>query len=196
MSWLSEESLLLAKNWDTVEEIFEAEQRLRRELATLLHSVEREVSKRDWWQRGWVFVRHHDTQVYISHSKWQVDDVYTVWIGVEDFTPRSVFGMDSPPTLYVWVTRKQYELAQALAREIEEIEAEVLGELDHRISGYVVKHSVSKCLPEEVDEFAARTRHQIAEFFAHYAQVLWQLDGVIEDYLKYHSMVGTADNPE
>jgi hypothetical protein len=196
MSWLSEESLLLAKNWDTVEAIFEAEQRLRRELTSILHTVEQELSKREWWKDGWVFVRHQDSQVYVSQVKWQVGDVYTVWIGVEGFAPRAIFGMESPPMLYVWVARKEYELAQALAREIEKIEEEVLGELDHRATGYVVKHGVSKCLPEEVDGYAERVCHQIVEFFAHYAQVLWQLDGIIEDYLENRGAVSTADDLE
>ena len=170
MSWLSEESLLLVRNWDTFEDILKAEKRLRGELSHLLLSVES-------------FVQYREDQVYISREEWQVDDTFLVWIGVEAFAPERVFGTQSSPQLYVWVARNQCDLAQTLAEAIEAREGEPLGEVDHRQSGYVVKHSVQKCLPEKVGEFDNIVSRQISDFFAHYARVLSRFEGVIRDHV-------------
>ena len=66
MSWLSEESLLLVRNWDTFEDILKAEKRLRGELSHLLFSIESNLRHHDWWEDGWHFVQHREDQVYIS----------------------------------------------------------------------------------------------------------------------------------
>jgi hypothetical protein len=185
MSVFSEESLLLIKNWDTVEDILKAHERLGEELASLLLSIESELARYDWWSRdGWTFVPYQRLQVYISNQKWRLPSGnFAVWIGVEGFTSSAIFGMGSPPTLYVWVGGKQYDLARILAERIEESEGEVLGDIDRRESGYAVKHAVRKCLPEEAEGFDEVVRSQISDFFVHYAKVLWRLDAVIEAYL-------------
>lgn len=183
MSWLSEESLLLARNWDTFEDILKAEKRLLGELSHLLLSIESNLSQHDWWEDGWHFVPHREDQVYISRKEWQVDGTFLVWIGVEAFTPERVFGTQSSPQLYVWVARNQYGLAQILANAIEASKGEKLGEVDHSQTAYVVKHSVQKCLPEKVEEFDIIVSRQITDFFAHYARVLSRLDGVIRDHI-------------
>jgi hypothetical protein len=181
MSWLSEESLLLAENWDTVEDILKAKDRLGSELSKLLLSVESELSRHDWWGDGWRFIQYRENQVYVSREDWRLDGAFLVWIGVEMFGPEGLFGTASSPQLYVWVGRKQHDLAQTLAEAIEESEGETLGEIDHRETGYVVKHPVQKCVPGEVEGFDDVVRGQIAEFFAHYAKVLSRFDGMIQD---------------
>jgi hypothetical protein len=183
MSWLSEESLLLVRNWDTFEDILKAEKRLRGELSHLLFSIESNLRQHDWWEDGWHFVQHREDQVYISREEWQVDGTFLVWIGVEAFTPERVFGTQSSPQLYVWVARNQCDLAQTLAEAIEASEGEPLGEIDHRQTRYVVKHPVQTCLPEKVEEFDDIVSRQIADFFAHYARGLSRFDGVIQDHI-------------
>lgn len=183
MSWMCEESRLLVTNWDTVEAIFEAEQRLRSELTTLLHSVEPELAKYDWWQNGWAFVRYQDAQIYISNKRWQTGGSFVLWIGVEGFTPGRIFGSESPPSLYVWLSSNRSDLSQALVKALDNDDGEVFGELCSGASRYVVRQAVTKCLPEEADWFAERAREQIVDFFAHYAQALWRLDEAIQGFL-------------
>ena len=152
---------------------------------SLLHSIESELAEHEWWQDGWVFVRYSEGQVYISHRVWQVADQFAVWIGVEGFIPDKIFGLESAPDLYVWVTHHcGGGLAQKLAQELEKLEEEPLGEIDHRASRYVVRHSVRKCLPEEAEGFGQTVCRQIADFFTHYARVLRGLDEVILDHKK------------
>lgn len=95
MTRLSEESLLLIENWDTVEDILKAVDRLKGEISSVLHSVESELVTQDWWQDGWCFVPHRNNQVYISKESWRSKG-YVVWIGVERFDPERLFG-SSPP---------------------------------------------------------------------------------------------------
>jgi hypothetical protein len=180
MAWLSEESLLLAENWDTVEDILKAKDRLGGELSKLLLSVESELGQHDWWQDGWRFIQYRENQVYISREDWRLNGTLLVWIGVEMFDPERLFGTASSPQLYVWIARKQHDLAQALADAIEGSEGETLGDVDHRETGYVVKQPVQKCAPEEVEGFDDLVRQQIAGFFAHYAKVLSRFDGMIQ----------------
>lgn len=184
MSWLSEESRLLVENWDTVEAIFEAEQRLRSELTALLYSVEGELARYDWWHDGWVFVRYQDAQVYIAHQNWQRGDSFAIWIGVEGVTPQNIFGTGSPPQLYVWINRKDHSWASTLLQALKEDEEDVLGELDHKANRYLVRHAVTKYLPEEDGDFAGRARQQIAGFFAHYARALVKRDGIIQEHTR------------
>lgn len=179
----SEESILLVKNWDTVRDIFEAEKQLRRELSYLLLTIESELIRNDWWRDAWVFVKYQESQVYISNQNWRSNDELVVWIGVEGFVPERIFGMELPPTLYVWVSGKRYDLAQMLAEQIEKSEYEILGEIDHRSSGYVVKHAVRKCLPEEIEEFGEFVHKQILDFFIHYAKTIGRFDRIIKNYL-------------
>ena len=184
MVWLSEESLLLAKNWETVDDILRAKKRLCEEMSSLLLSLERELIQQHWWGDGWTFVRYQEAQVYISHQEWWSEGQFLVWIGVEGFTPERVFGTESPPTLYVWIANRQHDLAQLLAEAIEEKTGDVLGEIDRRATGYVIKHAVLKCLPGEVEGYAEAVHQQIIEFFAYYAKVLQKHKELIQDRIE------------
>lgn len=184
MAVFSEESRLLIEHWNTVEEIFEAEKRLRMEINSILLSVKPEIAGQEWWQTGWKFVEHGESQVYISNRNWQVDDDYVVWIGIENFNPEAVFGMEAPSSLYVWVSGKRNDLAQMLTDKIQQIDAELLGELDNRQSGYVVRQAVKKYLLGETEHYGDAVKEQIMNFFVHYAKVVWKLDSEIRRYLK------------
>jgi len=186
MTRLSEESLLLVENWETVEDILKAVDRLKAELSSVLHSVESELMEQDWWQDGWCFVSHRDNGVYISKESWKLTKNYLIWIGVKGFDPEPLFGTASPAQFYVWVLKKHRALAGALAQaieETEETEEDVLGEMYQTQSGYLVKHPVPKYLPGEIDGFEETVSGDIVEFFGHWAQVLSRLDETIQDYI-------------
>lgn len=183
MDWLSEESALLAQNWQTFEDIRRAEQKLRSELSELLRTLEADLSQYGWWGDGWRFVHYRADQVYISREAWRTKSGFLLWIGVEAFTPERLFGTESSPQLYVWVTSEGSDLSQPLAQAIEEYGTDILGEVDHGQSKYIVKHSVQKCLPEEVAGFDAVVSQQIVAFFSHYAELLTRLDDLIQDNL-------------
>ena len=190
MGWLAEECLLIAENWDTVEDILKAKERLGRELSKLLASVETELSQQEWWEDGWHFVRHHESQIYISREQWQPRKSFLIWVGVEWFSPERVFGESSSPQLYVWVQKWHRDLAQVLADAIEEREGDPLGEVDHNKTGYVVKQDLQNCMPEEVEAFDEVSRGQIVDFFVHYAEVLSELDDVIQEYISGSTPAG------
>ncbi len=183
MTLFSEESKLLIENWDAVEGILEAEKQLHVELSSVLRSVEPELVARDWWQAGWAFVLS-DEQAYISKHCWQVEDNYAVWIGIENFSPESIFGMETPPSLYVWVSGKRNDLAQMLAEKIRKSKSKLLGEIDNRVSGYVVRLAVKKYLPGDLDHYVQDVKTQVIGFLTHYAEVLSQFDSEIKTYLK------------
>jgi len=131
MTEFSEEDRLLIEDWDTVEDLLEAAQRLRVKLFAVLESIEPDLRATDWWRDGWAFVRKGTTQVYISNQAWRSDGDYAIWIGVEEFTPDAVFGSGTPPVLYVWVSGKRYELKKQLAEAIVNGEHDMAGEVDH-----------------------------------------------------------------
>jgi hypothetical protein len=183
MTWLSEESRLLVENWDTVEDIFQAVERLQAELNSLLQSTEDQLAERHWWHDGWRFLPYTSAQVYISRANWWVDGAYLIWIGVERFTPSALFGKDSSPQLYVWVQNNQDSLAQVLARGIEKRGSDTLGNVDHSQSAYVVKHAMQKCLPGEVEGLEEEVAREVVDFFDHWAQALSHYDRTIQDYI-------------
>ena len=182
MSRLSEESLLLIENWHTVEDILRAVERLQEELSALLHGVEAELAEEEWWSDGWFFVPHANDQVYISKESWKGKQSGLVWIGLERFRPTRLFGRTSPPRFYVWVLQKHPRLARSLAEAIERSDEETLGEIDQTKSPYVVKHLMRKCVPGETQGIEEEVRGQIVEFFAHYATLLSDFDGMIQEY--------------
>ena len=181
METFSEESLLLIKHWDTVQDILDAEKRLRGEFQSVLVSLEPELAKNDWWSDGWAFVKQG---VYISNEAWRSGDDYVIWIGVEGFTAERLFGIESPPLLYVWVSGRRHDLVRILTGQIGRSESEVLGEIDHSLSsGYVVRKPVQKCLSEQIGDFDQIIRRPILDFLVHYAKVLRSFDRAIRDHL-------------
>ncbi len=185
MGYFSEESMLLIRNWDAVHDILHAEKQLRNELYNLFHSIEADLSHNEWWQDGWVFFKNAaSSEVYISRRNWRAEDEFIIWIGVEGCIPDRIFGDESPANCYVYIPGKRYELATKLAKWVAEGEDTVLGQVDSRSSsGYVIRHAIRQCLPEEVDGFEEVIRSQIVHFFTHYANTLTSLDETIQEYL-------------
>lgn len=173
MGIFSSESTLILKNWEAVHDIFIAEKQLRKELLSFLYSIEADLKKTDWWSREWVFQKPTGVQIAISRREWKVGHDFAVWIGVENFVPESLFGYEPSAGLYVWVLVKFPNLAGKLVTQLSEKESDIIGEIDHKTSnGYVIKHALSSCFPEEVDNFEDMMRGQIVDFFTHYARIL------------------------
>lgn len=192
MSLFSAESLLVAKNWEIIEDIIKAKEQLRNDLTKFLLSLEADLSSQDWWATGWEFVHYQDSQIYISHEKWSSEGdyaYYAVWIGVEGLIPERIFGLEPAPNLYVWTANKRYNLAQELVNHLVQEGAEIIGELDKRATGYVVKEPLKKCLPEEVEGYLDLIRQRIIEFLTYYAQLLPKFDHVIQKHVQSSSQV-------
>lgn len=182
MSIFSDESVLLIKNWESVRDILNAKQRLEKELMQFLNSLETGLRNADWWQNKWVFNKQGSNEIYISKRDWKLDNEYVVWIGLGGFVPESLFGYESNATLYVYVPPKLRNLAVKLIEQVSEKESDLIGEIALKgSSGFVIRHAVTQCLPEEIDSFEERMRSQIVSFIAHYAQVIEKYDELIKE---------------
>jgi hypothetical protein len=166
----SEESKLLIAHWDAVEDIKDSEQRLSAELTKFLHSFEDILKQQDWWSPEWSFYPRDSAQVYVSHENWLIRKDAVIWIGVHNFNATPLFGTDTEPVMYVWVTgASAKELASALVELVGRGGTPPFGELDKGSNNYVVKKSMPKYLPDEVDGFRAMMTKSLLEFFEHYA---------------------------
>jgi hypothetical protein len=181
---LPDESLFIARNWETVEDVLAATGQLRNAFAGLLRSLQPALESLDWWRDGWEFRTLGSEQAYISHRDWRVGDQPAVWIGVERFGPEGVLGHQAMAQLYVWVLAKHSALAQELGAALAAGAQPRPGEVGTRGSGgYVVRHAVETCLPEEIDGYAQRATAQILEFMDHYAKAMRQFDGLIRQHI-------------
>ena len=184
MSWLSEESVLLAKNWEVVQDILGSVEAFKGELTSLLLSLKTILTGKEWWRDGWVFVTAQAAQVYIANRNWHIEIEHPIWIGVEKFDIDNVFGTAPAPQLYVWVGGSHRDLGRLLSEWIAESDYEVLGEISFGANGYVIRGHVRKCLSEdELGTFDDAAREQIVGFIAHYAQALWSFDAEIRRYV-------------
>jgi len=184
MGIFSDESILLIKNWEAVRDIVTAEKRLCSELTKFLYSIEDDLKNTDWWQNWRVFTKHSSSEVSITKRDWLVKGEPIVLIGVESFLPESFFGFESQATLYIYVAGRRHDLARKLAEKIAEREDDVIGEIEHRVStGYVVRHTITQCLPEEINSFEDMARSQIINFLTHYTSVLDKYNELIKESL-------------
>ena len=68
-----------------------------------------------------------------------------------------MFGYESDARLYVWVSKRNYDLINMLREEIVKKQGEYIGEIDSRpCNQYIVRQEVKQFLPEELDDLAAR----------------------------------------
>ncbi len=178
MTRLSKESELLARNWDSVNDIVRGAQQLASELSKLLLSIEPDLARLDWWRPGWVFWQESVSEVVVANELWQANDAYAVWLGVEEFDPEHVFGAEPPPALYVWVLQAHEDLVAILSGEMAK-----LGHTPKPDGLYLVQQSVQKCLPEMVEEYPDLARKQIVEFIDQHARLLLDFDKTIKRYL-------------
>lgn len=184
---LSEESKLLARNWETFQDLLEAARHLRKELAGLLVSVKSDLARKKWWNNGWAFVSREAEQIYITRKQWRVAGEDVIWIGVERFAPEHLFGVELPPTLFVWIDSDYEELAELLADRLTHYSTEPRGEIalsSDRWGHYIVTESVHQCPGTQIDQFASDVRKQVVTFLVHYAQALDALDEPISEQLR------------
>jgi hypothetical protein len=164
---LSKETILLAENWETVEDIFETQRKLRVELSKFLISLEGQLQQSGWWNKGWNFIKQSDEQIYIAHSRWRKNGdkpEYVLWIGVESFNPNALFGRQSDQQLYLWVNRDP-SLTTTLRTMVAEKKVVLPGESVDRPQGYIVRKFIPKILPNEVARFGEIVSPIIIDFF-------------------------------
>lgn len=184
----AEESVLVAQNWETVEDIMKAIEKLQQDLASLLYSIEDDLARQSWWANGWHFQQQGASQIYISNQRWLTDDDNdALWIGVEGVTPSKLFGLDTPPGLYVWVWNRQGwpNLGPELVQALSDTEYELIGELDTKQNAYLVKESLKKYRPSvDMETYGQEVQQEIIEFLSCYAPILLELDQVIQQHIK------------
>ncbi len=181
MKIFSDESKLLAKNWETYQELLKAEQKLRTELQEFLQSLEAELVKNPWWQNQWNFINYGETEIYISNGNWISNyDEYVILIGLEGLTPERLFGMDNPPILYV--KSSDYSLGELLIEKLKEEEDLKQGEIDYSSSRYLVTHPL-KVLPNEVEKFDKVVRQPALDFLSYYATTLEKYTDLVQKTL-------------
>jgi len=164
---LSKETILLAENWETVEDILETQRKLRDELSTFLVSLGGQLQQSGWWNKGWNFIKQSDEQIYIAHSHWRKNGdkpEYVFWIGVESFNPNALFGRQSDQQLYLWVNRDP-SLTTTLRTMVAEKKVVLPGESVDRPQGYIVRKFIPKILPNEVARFGEIVSPIIIDFF-------------------------------
>lgn len=181
MKIFSDESKLLAKNWETYQELLKAEQTLRTELQDFLESLEADLIKNPWWQNQWNFIVYEEAEIYISNTNWVSQyDEYVLLIGIEGLTPERLFGMDNPPLLYV--KSSDYSLGELLIEKLKEEENLQQGNIDYSSSRYLVTQPL-KVLPNEVEKFDKVVRQPALDFLSYYATTLEKYTDLIEKAL-------------
>ncbi len=163
--YFSEESTFLIKNWSQVEQFHNAENNLRKEVSDLLHSIERVLLDRDWWDHRLSFNSKSQDQVYISKSDWTKRNYNLIWIGVENFTIERLFGGDFPPRCFLYCLN---------VGDREQIRSELLKIMrqddnfrDYLTDkkGYVLIKHIKKYTDAQYEEFAAgEPLNEIADF--------------------------------
>lgn len=178
----SPESLFVARNWDTVSDIIEAARRLGAEMQRMLASLEDHLLARPWWSDEWTFVVRDPGQAYISRRAWSSGEHHLLWIGVDRFRPASVFGLDDPPYLYVYVPGQRRGLRDALTATLRE--EDVLGELGKGGAWFIVaEQAVARCLPDQAEAYFPQAREQMLSFFDHYAALAPAWDAIVAEHV-------------
>lgn len=174
----SEESLYVARNWETVAEIIEAAQRLRSEMGRMLTSLEDDLRATEWWPEGWEVVASDATQLCISREAWRSGEKHFVWICVDRFRPENAFGLDGSPYLYAYVRGHRYQLRDDLIATLDESEA--LGDIGTGGSSLViVQQPLATCLPDAVPAYLAEVCEQMLTFFDRYARLASVWDPIV-----------------
>lgn len=185
----AEESVLVAQNWEIVEDIMQATEKLQQDLTSMLYSIEDDLAQQSWWAGGWNFEQHGDSQIYISNKRWLIEehDNYALWVGVENVTPKHIFGLEPPPNLYVWVWDRQRwpDLVSRLINELSQAKYEIIGEPETRTNSYVIRGPLKKYRPGvDVETYGQEVQQEIIEFFSCYASILLELDSTIQNHIK------------
>ena len=181
---LSDESKLLIKNWSIVREIHKAEGELAIQLCDFLFALESDMTQCSWWDDTWLFKCEPDTDMYIARHIWKRTDGFAVLIGVEDFSVESIFGTEGFASLYVWVAGNRSELVSDLRNHLRS-QTEIVGDIEtNSNSSYVVRQTLRKCLPEEMDRFDEIVGVPMLDFFSCYGKRGEELTTVLESFEK------------
>jgi hypothetical protein len=180
MSKFSEESLLLIRQWYAYQDIMEAGERLNTELASVLLAIEDRIRREEWWNPNWQ-IRRPKEELQLTHSSWRRGDIDVISIGAEGFRPDGVFGSSPPPGLFVYISGKWPGLKQELQAVIQAKGEDFPGEMDGLAqNSYVIRSSLSKCLPEEIGTFEDTAAASVVEFLKFYVGFLPEFSRAVE----------------
>ncbi len=181
MTGFSEESMLVAANWNAVLDIIRTRERLNEELKELLFSVGPDLQELEWWGRGWDF-RTTKNQIYIRNTNWLTSEGYAVlWMGVYEFDAHHVFGLMSPPSFYVRTGKSREDLKQILVPLVRST-----GQIVAEDKWYFVRRDIQKCPTEReaIEVYPEVVREQIIDLFTEYASLMMSFDETIRQYVK------------
>jgi hypothetical protein len=181
MAGFSDESVLIAENWETALNIIRARERLDQELTEILFSVEEDLRQLDWWDQGWQF-KTLGNQIYIINKNWlNAKGDQMLWMGVYEFDAAHVFGLKSPPLFYVRTWKEYGDLHQILMKN-----AKAAGYAVTEGKWYFIGRDIQKCATgsQAVKEYPGAVRKQIVDLFTEYATLMMQLEQIIRQYLK------------
>ena len=136
------------------------------EFSGFLYSIEKILAKKDWWTEELVFKKRGQSQVYISKKNWSLNGKdYFIWIGVENFTPERLIGVEEPANCYLWITRdKKDKIMADLLQMLKN--GDYFNDYLSGSGGYVLKKYLKKYTEEEYKDFiSGDSLNEIAEFF-------------------------------
>ncbi len=166
----SDEARLLIDNWDVYQEIRKTEAELNGKFRDYLFSIENDLQKQSWWDNSWIFTRYQEKQVYLTNKEWHINESPAIWIGVENFSVETILGITDTATMYVWVPGNRTGLVAALRTEISSWN-DAQGEVElKQNNSYVVRDTIRKCLPDELDRFDEIVRKPMIDFFNCFGQ--------------------------
>jgi hypothetical protein len=180
MTEFSEESFLVAENWETVLSLIQAKARLDDELRSFFFSLEAELRKQTWWEQGWRF--HTKQGIWITNDSWRdPQDRALLWLGALGFGARHVFGAASPPVFYTQISKRHDKLKQRLAQRHRALGYEVFED-----KGYFLHQDIQKCATarEAFVRYPEIVTKQIVDLFTEYTQLMMDCEDIIAAYLE------------
>ena len=184
MMKLSNESMLLIKNWDAYQDILKAKKGLDNDFAKLLGRLVERLQKQDWWKKDAWAIWLDGSDFSFSDHRWLVKDNHLIIVGVEAFSPNRFLGEEqSPPLLFVFVNGK-YPDVNAELQKIIKSRRHLINEVNPTLTDpCIIKKYMKSCLPEEIDTLEETAFNQLSEFCRNYAQLFDEFDKVAQKYL-------------
>ena len=181
----SEQSKLLIAHWEGFQDVKRAEERLAVEMSKYLIRLFDDFRKSERWSSSWHVKYVDEKQLCLWRDNWVENGESLVWIGIEQFKIETVFGEDGTAQLYVWVSDKQaVDLIQELRKTLNN--GDNTGEIQGKYTAgqYIIKRTLPKCLPNEIDEFESRIGGAIRLFIEKYISEEKIITEAIESYRK------------
>jgi len=181
---LSNESLLLLKNWDAYQDVLSAKEGLENEFAKLLGRLVERLQKQDWWKKNQWYVWRDSIDFVFSDHRWKNGDNHLIVVGVDKFTPdRLLNDSEKPPLLFVYVNGKFPDLYEELRIIIKKGKS-FEGELNPSPNDpNIIKKYLNSCLPEEIDLLEETAFNQLAQFCKYYGELFEEFNKVAQKYL-------------